>query len=135
MLLDQELFPIDNPNVNGTGAIAFGGNRVFALDSNHGLFAYTINLTPSVRTTLAARIEGANVWHCFSGQEYHWNEPHVGQKYSVVLYRPTRESCARQIARRRRAQTLSLSETCLDQGDTCLDQGRQGNGALRCSSV
>ncbi len=61
VLLDQELFPIDNPNVNGTGAIAFGGNRVFALDSNHGLFAYTINLTPSVRTTVAARIEGANV--------------------------------------------------------------------------
>ncbi len=61
VLLDQELFPIDNPNVNGTGAIAFGGNRVFVLDSNQGLFAYTINLTPSVRTTVAARIEGANV--------------------------------------------------------------------------
>lgn len=61
VLLDQELFPIDNPNVNGTGAIAFGGNRVFALDSNHGLFAYTIDLTPRVRTTVAARIEGANV--------------------------------------------------------------------------
>lgn len=61
VLLDQELFPIDNPNVNGTGAIAFGGNRLFALDSNHGLFAYTIDLTPRVRTTVAARIEGANV--------------------------------------------------------------------------
>lgn len=61
VLLDQELFPIDNPNVNGTGAIAFGGSRVFVLDSNQGLFAYTINLTPSVRTTVAARIEGANV--------------------------------------------------------------------------
>lgn len=61
VLLDQELFPIDNPNVNGTGAIAFGSNRVFALDSNHGLFAYTIDLTPRVRTTVAARIEGANV--------------------------------------------------------------------------
>jgi hypothetical protein len=61
VLLDQELFPIDNPNVNGTGAIAFGGSRVFVLDSNQGVFAYTINLTPSVRTTVAARIEGANV--------------------------------------------------------------------------
>jgi hypothetical protein len=61
VLLDQELFPIDNPNVNGTGAIAFGGNRVFALDSNHGIFAYTIDLTPRVRTTVAARIDGTNV--------------------------------------------------------------------------
>lgn len=61
VLLDQELFPIDNANVNGTGAIAFGGNRVFVLDSNHGIFAYTIDLTPRVRTSLSAAIEGANV--------------------------------------------------------------------------
>ena len=75
------------------------------------------------------RIEGTNTWHCFSGQDYHWNEPHTGRKYSVVLYRPTRESCARQIARRRRAQTLSTFSDLPE-----ADQGKQGND-LRCSSV
>lgn len=48
------------------------------------------------------RIEGANTWHSFDGHDYHWNEPHEGEKYAIVLYRPSRESCARQIARRRR---------------------------------
>ena len=75
------------------------------------------------------RIEGTNTWHRFSGQDYHWNEPHTGRKYSVVLYRPTRESCARQIARRRRAQTLSTFSDLPE-----ADQGKQGND-LRCSSV
>lgn len=61
VLLDQELFPVDNPNVNGTGALAFGGNRVFALDSNQGLFAYTLDLSTKVRTTVAATLNGANI--------------------------------------------------------------------------
>ncbi len=61
VLLDQELFPVDNPNVNGTGALAFGGNRVFALDSNQGVFAYTLDLSTKVRTTVAATLNGANI--------------------------------------------------------------------------
>ena len=61
VLLDQELFPVDNPNVNGTGALAFGGNRLFALDSNQGVFAYTLDLSTKVRTTLAATLNGANI--------------------------------------------------------------------------
>lgn len=60
-LLDQELFPVDNANVNGTGSIAFGGNRVFVLDSNNGLHAYSINLNPAVRTTASASVSGANI--------------------------------------------------------------------------
>lgn len=61
VLLDQELFPVDNPNVNGTGALAFAGNRVFALDSNQGIFAYTLDLSTKVRTTVAATLNGANI--------------------------------------------------------------------------
>ena len=40
-LVDRELFPTDNANGNGTGAVAFDvpGQRAFALDSNNGLLA------------------------------------------------------------------------------------------------
>ena len=49
------------------------------------------------------RIEGVGKWHKFDGHVPHYNEPHIGDKYSIVLYKPTRESCAAQIARRRKA--------------------------------
>ena len=45
-LVDQELFPTDNPNANGTGAVEFGGGRVFALDSNNGILALTLGAIP-----------------------------------------------------------------------------------------
>jgi hypothetical protein len=61
VLLDQELLPVDNANVNGTGAIGFGGDRLFALNSNNGIHAYTINLTPAVAPTLTATLNGANL--------------------------------------------------------------------------
>ncbi len=40
-LLDRELFPVDNSNGNGTGAVAVdaAGGRMFALDSNSGIIA------------------------------------------------------------------------------------------------
>jgi hypothetical protein len=41
-LLDQEFFFTDNPNGNGTGALAFGGGKLFALDTNNGLMCCTI---------------------------------------------------------------------------------------------
>jgi hypothetical protein len=42
VLLQQEVFPTDNPNLNGTGAVAFGGGRLFALDSNNGIVAFRL---------------------------------------------------------------------------------------------
>jgi hypothetical protein len=27
------------------------------------------------------------VWHKINGQNYHWNEPHAGLKYGIVLYK------------------------------------------------
>ena len=41
-LLDQEFLPADNPNSNGTGAIALKNNKAFALDTNNGIVAYTV---------------------------------------------------------------------------------------------
>lgn len=45
-LVDQELFPTDNPNGNATGAIDFGGATVFALDSNNGIVAMALDSIP-----------------------------------------------------------------------------------------
>ena len=47
VLVDQELFPTDNTNGNGTGAADFGGGRLYALDSNNGIVAFTVNAKAS----------------------------------------------------------------------------------------
>jgi hypothetical protein len=47
ILLDTENFPTANANVNGTGAIDFGGGKLFALDSNNGLVAFDVIPEPS----------------------------------------------------------------------------------------
>lgn len=41
--IDTEFFPTDNANGNATGAVSFGNNRVFALDSNNGIIACQID--------------------------------------------------------------------------------------------
>ena len=33
------------------------------------------------------RFEEHYKWHKFDGHQYHWNEPHEGEKFSIVLYR------------------------------------------------
>ena len=33
------------------------------------------------------RIEEKYTWHQIDGSVYHWNEPHEGTKYSVILFR------------------------------------------------
>ena len=33
------------------------------------------------------RIEEQYKWHQINGHVYHWNEPHEGEKFSIVLYR------------------------------------------------
>jgi len=40
--IDTEFFGTDNANLNGTGGVVFGGDKVFALDSNNGLLALRI---------------------------------------------------------------------------------------------
>jgi hypothetical protein len=42
VLVDQELFPTDNENAFGTGALDFGGGKLFAIDSNNGILAVTL---------------------------------------------------------------------------------------------
>ena len=54
VLLDVELFPGSNANVNGTGAADFGGGKLFALDTNNGLVAYDIIPEPGTIGLLGA---------------------------------------------------------------------------------
>ena len=57
------------------------------------------------------RVEGKNVWHVLDGKEIHWNEPHVHDKYSVIIYksgvfRPKAKLI--EAAKRRRVQLSEL---------------------------
>jgi len=40
--LDIKDFPVDNPNINGTGDLEFLNGILYALDSNNGLVAYVV---------------------------------------------------------------------------------------------
>ena len=42
-----------------------------------------------------ARIDKKGVWHKIDGRVHHWNDPHVGTKYSIILYRSDREPTSR----------------------------------------
>jgi hypothetical protein len=44
-ILTEVIFPPKNTNPNGTGSVAFGNNRLFALDSNNGIMAFTVDLS------------------------------------------------------------------------------------------
>jgi hypothetical protein len=55
-LLDSKSFPVDNANINGTGAVDFGNGKVFALDSNNGILTYSVVPEPG---TIALGIAGA----------------------------------------------------------------------------
>lgn len=48
------------------------------------------------------RFTQKRTWHTFDGGVQHWNEPHEGTKYSVILYRPGKPSKSRLIHARRR---------------------------------
>ena len=38
------------------------------------------------------RIEEKHIWHQIDRRVHHWNEPHEGTKYSIILYRSNRKS-------------------------------------------
>lgn len=77
VLRDQELFATDNANGNSLGAAIFGGDYLFALNSNNGIKAFLINtnyVPPVVSfaiTSIAVR-EGTVVvtWQSVAGQSY-----------------------------------------------------------------
>ena len=54
------------------------------------------------------------VWHKINGQNYHWNEPHEGLKYGVVLYRQKAKHTIQQqmvMARQKRQKEQQTEHT------------------------
>lgn len=47
VLLDTKTLTVDNANVNGVGAVAFGDGKLFVLDCNNGIHAYQLVPEPS----------------------------------------------------------------------------------------
>ena len=55
------------------------------------------------------RIEKKGVWHKIDGRVHHWNEPHVGTKYGIILYRSDREPKSRiMLAKKNTPQLAAL---------------------------
>lgn len=76
-LLDQGLILPEQPNVNGTGSVDFADDRVFALDTNHGLRAYRIvrGGSPSAPSLANPRIVGSTFQFNLNGD--------AGRDYAV----------------------------------------------------
>ncbi len=51
-----------------------------------------------------AKVEGKREWHKINGQIHHWNDPHEGRKYSIVLCRGTRKQTSRTLGDAMRAK-------------------------------
>lgn len=66
-LIETNAFPADNANANGTGAVDFGGDRVFALDSNNGLLALQLLSPTPAEFVLIDRLPGGQVHLVWNG--------------------------------------------------------------------
>ena len=67
-----------------------------------------------------AKIEGKGVWHKINGHIHHWNDPHEGSKYSIVLYRRTRTTKSNRLAdasRAKRAAAVAASNQTAPQSE------------------
>jgi hypothetical protein len=80
MLADQELFSVKNPNsvsgAGGGGAVVFGGNYLFTLDSNNGIKAFLVNTNPGLGNFNISDIQLQNgsavvlTWQSVAGHNY-----------------------------------------------------------------
>ena len=68
-----------------------------------------------------AKVEGKREWHKIDGHIHHWNDPHEGIKYAIVLYRGTRQQKSSRLVEAMRAKRLreSLPEGSKTEGKSC----------------
>ena len=57
------------------------------------------------------RIEKKGVWHKIDGRVHHWNDPHVGTKCSIILYRSEREPKSRILHAKRKTPLTLITPT------------------------
>ena len=74
-----------------------------------------------------AKIEGRREWHKINGHIHHWNDPHEGTKYSIVLYRGTRKPKTNRLLEAKRAKK-ALREAEGQQEKESLPEGSQTKG-------
>ena len=55
-------------------------------------------------------VEGPREWHKINGHIHHWNLPHVGNKYSIVIYKGTRKAKTKNLVAGRQRQRQRLRE-------------------------
>ena len=63
------------------------------------------------------KVEGKGVWHKINGHIHHWNDPHEGSKYSIVLYRGTRKQKSRSLADAMRAKRAAVKAQTAPQSE------------------
>ena len=59
-----------------------------------------------------SRVEEKRTWHKIDGHVPHWNEPHEGTKYSVIIFRQpaaSKQSLIHERAKKRRAVQRAIS--------------------------
>lgn len=66
-LVETNAFPTDNANSNGTGSVDFGGDRVFALDSNNGILALQLLAPTPAEFVLIDRLPDGQVQLLWNG--------------------------------------------------------------------
>jgi hypothetical protein len=66
-LAETNAFPADNANSNGTGSVDFGGDRVFALDSNNGILALQLLSPTPAEFVLIDRLPNGQVHLLWNG--------------------------------------------------------------------
>ena len=63
------------------------------------------------------KVEGKGVWHKINGHIHHWNYPHEGTKYSIVLYRCTRKPNSNRLADAMRAKRAAAKAQTAPQSE------------------
>lgn len=84
VLIDQRLFPADNENVNGTGSVSFIRDRLYAVDSNSGVLAYTVKAPTTQLGPIAASLNGSNVILTWPGPGTLQSSTNVAGVYSTL---------------------------------------------------
>ena len=56
------------------------------------------------------RIEEKYTWHHIDGRVYHWNEPHEGTKYSIIIYKSSKKSKSMRMVEKKRWLRANTTE-------------------------
>jgi hypothetical protein len=85
VLIDQRLFPTDNENANGTGSVSIRGNRLYAVDSNNGVLAFTVKAPTTQLGPIGVALGGSNAVLTWSGPGTLQSSTNVATGYTDIV--------------------------------------------------